>query len=118
MPKSVAHPGKILAEELNALGVTPSELARQIDVPANRISQIINGKRSISGDTALRLAHWLKTNPEFWLHLQSAYELEIARQATGQAIAELPTSGHVGAPNRRRRQACSGKPFSEERKRG
>lgn len=118
MPKPVVHPGKVLAEELSALGVTPAELARQIEVPANRISQIINGKRSISGDTALRLAHWLKTKPEFWLHLQSAYELEIARQATGQAIAELPTLGHVGASHRRRMQAYPGKPFSEERKRG
>ena len=68
MLKRAAHPGEILKDELAEIGVTPTELARQIDVPANRMSQIINAKRSITGDTALRLAHWFKTDPQFWMN--------------------------------------------------
>ncbi|MFT5439714.1 MAG: addiction module HigA family antidote [Alphaproteobacteria bacterium] len=63
MLKHAAHPGEVLKDELGGLGITPTELARQIDVPANRMSQIINGKRSITGDTALRLGHWFRTDP-------------------------------------------------------
>jgi len=91
MSRPAIHPGKILADELSALGVTPAELARQIAVPPNRIGQIINGKRAITGDTALRLAHWFKTTPELWLGLQSAYDVGIAQRETGSAIARLPT---------------------------
>jgi addiction module HigA family antidote len=65
MARTPIHPGEILADELEELGVSPTELSRQIRVPANRISQIINGKRSITGDTALRLAHWFGTSPQF-----------------------------------------------------
>lgn len=93
MSRPAVHPGRVLAEELSALGVKPAELARQIDVPANRISQIINGKRAITGDTALRLAHWFKTTPELWLNLQTAYDLKIAQDAAGTAIRSLPTLG-------------------------
>jgi addiction module HigA family antidote len=78
MPRPAVHPGEILAEELAELGVTPTELARQLKVPANRISQIIQGKRSISGDTALRLGHWFGTTGQFWLNLQSAFEIRVA----------------------------------------
>lgn len=85
------HPGEILSDELAELGVSPAELARQIDVPANRISQIINGKRSITGDTALRLGHWFGTSGQFWLNLQSSYELRLAESQSGDAIARLPT---------------------------
>ena len=84
------HPGEVLAEELGALGVTPSALARQIGVPANRISQIIAGKRSITGDTALRLGHWFGTSPEFWLNLQSLHDLRVAERAVGAEVAKLP----------------------------
>jgi addiction module HigA family antidote len=91
MSHSPVHPGRILAEELDALGVKPAELARQINVPPNRISQIINGKRAISGDTALRLAHWFKTTPEFWMSLQAAHDVRTAASAAGQEIAQLPT---------------------------
>jgi addiction module HigA family antidote len=80
----------VLAEELSGLGVTPAELARQIDVPANRISQIINGKRAITGDTALRLAHWFNTTPEFWVTLQAAYEVGVAQKKAGHEIRKLP----------------------------
>jgi antitoxin HigA-1 len=84
------HPGEILGDELLEAGVSASELARQIEVPANRISQIINGKRSITGDTALRLGHWFGTSAQFWLNLQTSYEIRLAEQQAGEAIAKLP----------------------------
>ncbi len=71
------HPGEILAEELEELGLR-RRLARQLAVPPNRITQIINGKRSITGDTALRFAHWFGTDPQFWLNLQTSYEIDVA----------------------------------------
>ncbi len=89
MPRPI-HPGEILADELAELGVTPTELARQIKVPANRLSQIINGKRAITGDTALRLGHWFGMNPQFWLNLQGAYELANARASVAAEVASLP----------------------------
>ncbi len=87
------HPGEVLKDELIELGVTPTELARQIDVPANRVSQIIAGKRSITGDTALRLGHWFGTEPEFWLNLQVQFDVAAAERATGADIRRLPTRG-------------------------
>lgn len=90
MSRPPIHPGEILAEELDELGVSPTELARQINVPANRVSQIINGKRAITGDTALRLGHWFQTSAEFWLNLQSAYDLRLAEKAAGEEIGALP----------------------------
>ncbi len=90
MTRPSVHPGKVLADELQALGVTPTELARQIAVPPNRISQIIHGKRAITGDTALRLAHWFGTRPEFWMGLQTAHEVRVARDMAGDEIKCLP----------------------------
>lgn len=84
------HPGEILSDELQEIGVSAAELARQIDVPANRISQIINGKRAITGDTALRLGHWFGTSAQFWLNLQTSYELRLAESEAGDAISKLP----------------------------
>ena len=78
------HPGEVLKDELDELGVTPTEFARQINVPPNRISQIIAGKRAVTGDTALRLGHWFGTEPQFWLNLQSAYEIRIAEEKAGR----------------------------------
>jgi addiction module HigA family antidote len=91
MPRPAIHPGEILADELNELEITPTELSRQIAVPPNRISQIIQGKRAITGDTALRLGHWFQTSPQFWLNLQSAYDLRIAGNEIGREVAALPT---------------------------
>lgn len=91
MSRPPIHPGEILADELDELGITLTELSRQIDVPPNRISQIIRGKRAITGDTALRLGHWFKSNAEFWLNLQSAYDLRVAAKEVGRSIARLPT---------------------------
>jgi len=77
------HPGEILKDELDELDITPNEFARQIDVPPNRISQIIAGKRAVTGDTARRFGHWFGTEPQFWLSLQSAYEIRVAEEKTG-----------------------------------
>jgi antitoxin HigA-1 len=91
MARPAIHPGEILRDELEELGITPTEFARQIAVPPNRISQIIGGRRSITGDTALRFGHWFGNSPEFWLNLQSAYDLRIAVQVAGRRISRLPT---------------------------
>jgi addiction module HigA family antidote len=90
MTRRPIHPGEILAEELELLSVTPTELARQLKVPANRITQIIQGKRAITGDTALRLAHWFGSTPEFWLNLQAQFEIRLAEKTAGKQIARLP----------------------------
>ena len=91
MARTPIHLGEILADELDELGVRPTELSRQIRVPANRISQIINGKRAITGDTALRLAHWFGTSPQFWMNLQALFDVRIAEQEAGNEIKSLPT---------------------------
>ena len=85
------HPGEVLAEDLEALDMSASELARQLEVPANRVTGILNGQRAITGDTALRLAHFFGTSAQFWLNLQSLYELRIAEEKGGTAIKKLPT---------------------------
>jgi addiction module HigA family antidote len=90
MTRPAIHPGEILADELAELGITPTELARQINVPPNRVTQIMHGQRAITGDMALRLGHWFRTSAEFWLNLQSAYELRMAEQAAGAEIEALP----------------------------
>ncbi|WP_407074936.1 HigA family addiction module antitoxin [Reyranella sp.] len=100
MPKRPPiHPGEILADELTELAVTPTELSRQIGVPPNRVLRIIHGRRSITGDTALRLGHWFKTSAEFWLNLQTAYDLRLAQKAVGGVVANLPARPEL-APER------------------
>ena len=101
MPRPAIHPGEILADELAEIAVTPTELARQLRVPANRITQIVQGKRSITGDTALRLGHWFGTSAQFWLNLQSAYDIRTAAQAAGAEIARLPMRSASGGRQRR-----------------
>jgi addiction module HigA family antidote len=90
MAITAIHPGEHLAEELEALNMSAAELARKLDVPTNRVTQILNGTRSITGDTALRLAHFFGTNPQFWLNLQTLYDLRLAQQKTGRSIKSLP----------------------------
>ena len=84
------HPGEHLAEELLELGVSASELARRLDVPPNRVTAILKGRRAITGDTALRLGHYFGMSPQFWLNLQSLYDLRLAEQKAGKAIRRLP----------------------------
>jgi addiction module HigA family antidote len=98
MTKVAHHPGEVLAHQLEAVGVSPTELARQLRVPANRITQIINGKRAITGDSALRLAHWFGNEPEFWMSLQVHHDLQVAAAEAGRAIKSLPTRTKVRAP--------------------
>jgi addiction module HigA family antidote len=91
MAVTAIHPGEHLAEELEALDMSAAELARKIGVPTNRVTQILNGKRAITGDTALRLAHFFGTSAQFWLNLQSLYDLRLAQEKAGKSIKALPT---------------------------
>jgi addiction module HigA family antidote len=84
------HPGEILADELSGLGITPTELARQLRVPHNRLTQIIQGKRAITGDTALRLGHWFGSSASFWMNLQALHDVRLAEQESGAEVAKLP----------------------------
>ena len=92
MFKRVAHPGEVLKDELDEFGVTPTSFARQIEVPPNRISQIISGKRAVTGDTALRLGHWFGVEPQFWLNLQTQFDLAAADEKVGAEVRALPTA--------------------------
>ncbi len=121
------HPGETLREDLDALGMSAAELARRIEVPVNRITGILNGRRAVTGDTALRLGRFFGTSGEFWLNLQKLYELRKAERKNGAAIAlavaglRRPSAGvrlssappafarHAAADYRRisRRSSCS-----------
>jgi antitoxin HigA-1 len=91
MPVTAIHPGEHLAEELRELGMSAAEVARQLEVPTNRITEILNGRRGMTADTALRLAHFFGTTAEYWLNLQSLYEIRVAQQKSGKSIKTLPT---------------------------
>jgi addiction module HigA family antidote len=80
------HPGELLRDELEEIGTSLNELARALRVPMNRISAVVNGKRSITADTAMRLARYFGTSPQYWLNLQSAYDLEVAAIKIGSKI--------------------------------
>ena len=73
------HPGEVLGEELEELGLSASALARALDVPTNRVTAILNGQRGISADTALRLSRYFSTTPQFWLNLQKTFELRVTQ---------------------------------------
>ena len=85
------HPGEHLGEELKEVGMSAAALARQLEVPTNRITEILNRRRAVTGDTALRLGNFFGTSAEFWLNLQKLYELRIAEKKAGKAIRALPT---------------------------
>ncbi len=93
MASRAIHPGEHLAED--ALDMSAAELARRLKVPTNRVTAILNGQRAISGDTALRLAHFFGTSPQFWLNLQSLYEIRLAEEKSGKAIKKLPSLKRV-----------------------
>ena len=95
MALTAIHPGEHLAEELKELGMSATGLARKLGVPPNRITGILNGQRAITGDTALRLAHFFGTSPEFWLNLQGLYELRVAQKKVGRSIEDLPRLNHL-----------------------
>ena len=96
MARVAIHPGEHLAEELRALNMSASEFARRIKVPTNRVTGILNGRRGISGDTALRFAHFFGTSAEFWVNLQSLYDLHVAGAKAGRIIEDLPTLRSAG----------------------
>jgi addiction module HigA family antidote len=86
MTRPAIHPGEILRDELSELGISAAKLASILNVPTNRITQILNGKRSITADTALRLGRWFGAGAELWLNLQKSYELRLAQQLLGEEI--------------------------------
>ena len=90
MTVTAIHPGEHLAEELQALDMSAAELARKLGVPTNRVTQILNGTRSVTGDTALRLAHFFGTSPQFWPNLQNLYDLRLAQKKAGKSVKTLP----------------------------
>lgn len=86
MARDPIHPGRFLADELDALGMSVPEAAKTLHVPANRIYQILKGQRALTADTALRLSQWLGTSAEMWLNLQKLYELRLAEKQAGERI--------------------------------
>lgn len=98
MPRTPIHPGEILGDELESLGLTAKKLAGLIKVPPNRLYQLLSGKRNITADTALRLSRYFGMSADFWMNLQSAYELDLARQQVGKAILEIPRRSETIEP--------------------
>ena len=94
MARNAIHPGEHLAEELKELNMSAAALARKLHVPTNRITAILNGERALTADTALRLAHFFRTSAQFWINLQSLYELRLAEKKVGNSIKALPTFKH------------------------
>ena len=107
MARTPIHPGEILADELKEIGISAAALARTLEVPANRISQIIARKRAISADTALRLARYFGTSPDLWMNLQKTYELDLARQQLGKALRHIPQRPDALAPALAQRGSAS-----------
>jgi len=95
MAAPAIHPGEHLGEELKELDMSAAELARRLGVPINRVTEILNGRRAITGDNALRLAHFFGTSAEFWLNLQNLYDLRIVQKKAGKTIRRLPTLKEV-----------------------
>ncbi len=91
MGRSAIHPGEHLAEQLEALEISAAELSRHLGVPTNRITAILNGRRAVTGDTALRLGHFFGSSPQFWLNLQALYDLRTAEKKVGSEVKALPT---------------------------
>ena len=100
MSRTPIHPGEILKEELDVICISVAEMARQLRVPKNRISEVIRGRRSITADTALRLGHWFGTSPKFWMNLQMSYELRKAAQNLDEEIELIQPHATVGHAHR------------------
>lgn len=110
MARSAIHPGEQLEALLEELGMSAAELGRQLGVPTNRITAILHGRRTVTGDTALRLGHFFGNSPQFWLNLQSLYDLRIAQTRVGTAIRALPTLGAQRRVTARRQTSPSARP--------
>ncbi len=98
MARTPIHPGEILSDELQEIGLTAKKLADVIEVPPNRLYQLLAGKRNVTADTALRLSQYFGMSADFWMNLQSAYELDLARQQTGKAIQKIPRRSAPAEP--------------------
>jgi addiction module HigA family antidote len=90
MARTPIHPGEILSDELEEIGLSAKKLADVIHVPPNRLYQLLAGKRNITADTALRLGQYFGTSADFWMNLQSSFELDLARQQRGKEIQRIP----------------------------
>ena len=101
MTREPIHPGETLRDDLEALGMSAAELARRIEVPVNRITQILNGQRAVTGDTGQRLGRFFGTSGEFWLNLQKLYELRRAERDHGNEIGRLPSLAGLKDPGPR-----------------
>jgi addiction module HigA family antidote len=100
MTRPPIHPGEILGDELEKLGMSAASVARVLCVPTNRVTQILNGERAITADTALRLGQWLGTGPELWLNLQTQYDLRLAEERVGEEIRQtIATLSSAREPN-------------------
>ncbi len=97
MARAAIHPGEHLKDELIEIGMSASELARQLRIPANRLTGIIAGDRAVSAETAILLGHWFGTSAAFWMNLQTKYDLRRAEQALSKTVKELPTRKGVAA---------------------
>ena len=107
MARTAIHPGEHLAEQLEELGLSAAELGRQLGVPTNRITGILNGQRAVTGDSALRLGHFFGVSPQFWLNLQALYDLRTAEAKVGRQVRALPTLSSVqGRAGRRHLKAA------------
>ena len=100
MSRTPIHPGEILKEELDVIGISAAEMAHQLRVPKNRISEVIRGRRSITADTALRLGRWFGTSPKFWINLQMSYELRKAAQNLDEDIELIQPRATMGHAHR------------------
>ena len=118
MVRTAIHPGEHLAEELRELGISAAELSRQIEVPVNRVTSIINGQRGVTADTALRLGHWFGTSAEFWLNLQKLYELRLAQREAGDRIEKLPRRKRNFARQSVGAESARHRPLRSKRRRG
>ena len=98
MARTPIHPGEILADELEEIGLSAKKLADVIEVPPNRLYQLLAGKRNVTADTALRLGQYFGMSADFWMNLQSAYELDLARQQVGGAIRRIPKRKESAEP--------------------
>ncbi len=90
MARTPIHPGEILADEIGEIGISARDLAEILGVPPNRIHQILAGKRALTADSALRLGRYFGTSAEFWMNLQTAYDLDLVREQRGAQIERIP----------------------------
>jgi addiction module HigA family antidote len=98
MARTPIHPGEILGDELEEIGLSAKKLADVIEVPPNRLYQLLAGKRSMTADTALRLSQYFGMSADFWMNLQSSYELDLARQQVGDTIRRIPRRSEKAEP--------------------